>query len=188
MDGVEIVWRCEEEMKKEGFVVPIIVLTVICLVVAGLLAYVNSITAPVIAKAAALAEEEAKKEVLPEADSFTTVEDLTDCPATLESAYQADNGAGMVFILSGPGYGGQMQIIVGISGEKTVTGTRVLQHAETAGLGARITGEKFRDQFIGQDESLSGVELISGSTISSKEFRSLVTDAFAAYQTIAGRG
>ena len=175
-------------MKKEGFVAPIIVLTVICLVVAGLLAYVNSITAPVIAQAAAEAEEEAKKEVLQAADSFTTVEDLSGCPETLESAYVAENGAGDVFILSGPGYGGQVQIIVGIGSDGTITGTKVLDHSETAGLGARITQDKFRDQFVGQDSSLSDVTLISGSTISSKAFRGLVQDAFAAFEVLEGRG
>lgn len=177
-------------MKKEGFAAPVIVLTVICLVVAGLLAYVNSITAPVIAEAAALAAEEAKKEVLPEADSFTDI-DLTlyeGIPETVESAAEADNGAGMVFILSGPGYGGQMEIIVGIGSDGTVTGTKVLEHSETAGLGARITGEKFRDQFIGESEGLANVELISGSTISSKAFVGLVNDAFTAFDVISGRG
>ncbi len=177
-------------MKKEGFVAPIIVLTVICLVVGGLLAYVNSITAPVIAEAAALAAEKAKKDVLPDADSFTDVDLKLEegLPSTLESAATADNGAGAVFTLSGPGYGGQIQIIVGIGSNGTITGTQVLAHSETAGLGARITGDKFRDQFIGKDSSLSGVDTIAGSTVSSKAFIGLVNDAFAAYDIIVGRG
>ncbi len=176
-------------MSKEGFVKPIIVLTIICFVVAALLGYMNSITAPIITEAAERAEEEARREVLPSADSFTEVDlETVELPKEVDSAFTADNGAGSVFIVEGPGYGGQIKIIVGISSDKTVAGSKVLEHSETAGLGARITGDTFRDQFIGQDESLSGVDTISGSTISSTEYIKLVQAAFEAQSIITGEG
>lgn len=175
-------------MKKEGFVKPVIVLAIICLVVAGLLGYVNSITAPMIAEAAAKEAEEARKEVLPEADGFTVVDDLESLPSEVYDAYTADNGTGYVFFVSGAGYGGEIKMIVGISSDGTITGSKVLEHAETAGLGARITGEEFRSQFVGKDSSLEGVDTISGSTVSSKAFIKLVNSAFEAQSILSGEG
>lgn len=175
-------------MKKNGYIVPVIVLTVICLIVSGLLAFVNSMTAPIIEAAAAKAAEEARAEVLPEADSFTQVTDLAGMPAGVQELYTADNGAGTVAILTGSGYGGTMKIIVGISADGTVSGTKVLEHAETAGLGARVEGESFRSQFVGQDSSLGGVSVISGSTVSSNCFINMVDQAFQAAELVAGKG
>ncbi len=174
-------------MKKNGFVAPIVVLTVICFVVSALLGYINSITEPIITEANIKAAEEAKKEVLSDADSFTTYEG-DDLPEGVVSADVADNGAGAVFICDGAGYGGTMEIIVGIDSEGTVSGVKVLSHSETAGLGARVANESFTSQFIGEDSELADVELISGSTISSKCFVSLVNLAYEANDIVAKEG
>jgi len=175
-------------MNKNGFVVPVIVLTVICLAVSGILGYVNGITAPIIDAAAKAAAEAARVEVLPAAEGFTQVTDLSAMPAGVEEVYTADNGAGTVAILTGAGYGGTMKIIVGIGEDGTVTGTKVLDHAETAGLGARVEQEKYRSQYVGQDASLSGVSVISGSTVSSKCFQGMVDKAFQVADLVAGKG
>lgn len=175
-------------MKKEGYVVPVIVLTVICLVFGFLLSYVNSITAPIISAAEAEAAELAKKEVLPDADSFTEIEITDELPEAIDQAFTADNGAGHVYFATGSGYGGDMQIIVGIDSEGIITGTQVLSHSETAGLGARVAEEEWNSQFPGQDSSLSGVSIISGSTISSNCFIELVQAAFEANDILAAEG
>ncbi len=114
--------------------------------------------------------------------------DLTGLPSEVYEAYAADNGAGDVFFLSGPGYGGEIKIIVGIGSDGLITGTKVLEHSETAGLGARITNEEYREQYPGQDKTLSGVDTISGSTISSKAYMKLVTAAFEAQEILSGEG
>ena len=175
-------------MKKEGFIKPVIVLTIICLVVSALLGYMNSITEPIITAAAAKEAEESRMEVLPEADSFTEVDDLSELPSEVYEAYTADNGAGSVFFVKTPGYGGEIKAIVGISSDGKLTGSKVLEHSETAGLGARITGEEFRNQFVGKDENLEGVDTISGSTISSKAYIKMVQAAFEAQKILSGEG
>ncbi len=174
-------------MKKNGFIAPVIVLMAICFVFAFLLSYVNSITEPIITEANELAAEQAKKEVLADADSFTEITDL-ELPDTVVSAFCADNGAGNVFILDGAGYGGTMEIIVGIDADGCITGTQVLDHSETAGLGARVTLDSWNDQFLGEDSALSGVSIISGSTISSNCFIGLVEDAFEADSILKAEG
>ena len=175
-------------MKKEGFVRPIIVLTIICLVVAALLGYMNSITEPIITEAAAREQEESMKEVLPEAEGFTQIDLEADFPAEVKEAYISDNGVGSAFIVSGAGYGGQIRIIVGVSADGKVTGSKVLEHEETAGLGARITNEDYRAQFVGKNINLEGVDTISGSTVSSKAYMKLVTAALKAQQILSGEG
>ena len=174
-------------MKKEGYAAPVIVLTVICLVFGFLLSYVNSITSPIIETAAAEAAELAKKEVLADADSFTEITDV-ELPESVDQAFAADNGAGHVYFATGSGYGGDMQIIVGIDADGVITGTQVLSHSETAGLGARVAEEAWNSQFMGEDESLSDVSVISGSTVSSNCFIKLVEAAFEANDTITAEG
>ncbi len=175
-------------MKKNGYIAPIIVLTAICLVFGFLLSYVNSITEPIIEEANAEAADTAKREVLPDGDTFTEVTD-DSLPDTVVQAFTADNGAGYVFILDGAGYGGTIEIIVGISSDGTIKGTQVLDHSETAGLGARIAEDEWNDRFVGVgSDDLDGIDLLSGSTISSNAFISLVEDAFEAYSILNGKG
>lgn len=177
-------------MSKKEYTAPVIVLTIICFVVAALLGYLNSITEPIITAANLKAAEEAKQEVLPDADSFTSIdlETLSDVPDSLDSADVADNGAGAVYILTGAGYGGDMQIIVGITSDGTIAGAKVLSHSETAGLGSRVAGDDFLSQFLDKDSSLDGVSTISGSTISSKCFIGLIDDAYAVNEIIGEGG
>ncbi len=170
--------------KPEGFIKPIIVLVVICLVVGFGLAYVNAITEPIITAAAEEKAELVKKNVLPEADGFTEITDA-ELPAKVSQAFKADNGTGMVFICEAAGYNGNVEIIVGIGADGLITGTEVLKHEETVGLGSRIAGEDFRNQFIGKDSSLSGVDTIGGSTVSSKCFIGMVNEAYEAFNSLS---
>ncbi len=174
-------------MKKEGYIKPIVVLAVICLIAGGLLGYVNSITEPIITEAAEIRAHEARKEALPEADTFTVVyDDDLNLPDGVSEVYKANNGAGYVFTVTGPGYGGQITAIAGIASDGTLSGAQVLDHSETVGLGARITGEEFLSQFEGQDKEMADVDAISGSTISSVSFKSLMTKAFEAFEILNG--
>lgn len=81
-----------------------------------------------------------------------------------------------------------MEIIVGIDSEGTISGVKVLSHSETAGLGARVANESFTSQFVGENSELADVELISGSTISSKCFVNLVNLAYEANDIVAKEG
>ena len=56
------------------YIAPVVVLVAICLVVTGLLAFVNSITAPIIEANSIKAANEARAELLPAADTFTAYE------------------------------------------------------------------------------------------------------------------
>ncbi len=91
---------------------PIAVLAAICLVVTALLAYINSVTAPIIADANAKAEAKAQHEVLTEADAFEDIDvESAGLPKEVTKAVKATNGAGYVFSLTVKGYGGDIDLI-----------------------------------------------------------------------------
>lgn len=170
---------------KNDFVKPILVLTLICLFITAALAFTNQKTAPIIIEAERVKAEQARKEVLPEADSFTLTE-LSGLPATVTEVYRADNGAGYVFMLTTKGYGGDMKLICGIDKDGLITQCNTLSQSETKGLGTKTTLPEFRDQFVGKDSSLSGVQTISGATVSSRPYINAIKDAFAAYEIAKG--
>ena len=166
---------------RNDFVKPILVLTLICLVISAALAFTNQKTAPIIAEAERVKAEQARKEVLPDADSFTLME-LNDLPATVTEVYKANNGVGYVFMLKTKGYGGEIKLICGIDNDGKITDTNTLSQSETKGLGTKITLPFFRDQFKGKDSALEGVDTITGATISSKPYINAIKDAFTAYE------
>ncbi len=169
-------------MKKE-IVAPIAVLTVICLFIAAILAFTNQVTAPIIKAAADQRAEQARLETMPEADGFTKLE-CSGLPETVQEVYEANNGAGYVFMLKTKGYGGDMELICGIDGEGKITSCKTLSHSETAGVGAKTAEEPFRSQFTGVGEDLAGVSAISGATISSTAYIGAIQDAFTAYNLV----
>lgn len=81
-----------------------------------------------------------------------------------------ENGSTIGYVMSvtsHSGYGGDIQIAVGISARTdTITGFTVLSHSETAGLGARCSEEEFQNQFKGKTAQ-SDIEYIKGGGASS---------------------
>ena len=76
---------------------PIVVLCVICIVITGALAATNSVTAPIIEEATRLAQEQARAELLPEADGFEKVEGVS--VDNVSDVYAATNGTGYVITM-----------------------------------------------------------------------------------------
>ena len=170
---------------KNDFVLPILVLTVICLVVTAALAFTEQATTPIIEETERTNAEIARKEVLPASDGFELLE-LEGLPEGVTEVYTATNGTGTVVFAEGKGYGGTMKIIVGIGADGKITGSKVLAHGETAGLGSKVSEPKFQSQFPGQDDTLSGVSAIGGATISSRCFIGAVEKTFAAQKIAQG--
>jgi electron transport complex protein RnfG len=113
-------------------------------------------------------------------------------PDMTEHSLEADiyriysNGAeiGSAFLALGKGYGGFIDILVGLENETTIKGVTIVSHLESPGLGARITESAFREQFIGvniADVALrqegGEIDAITGATISSKAVVEAIRDA-----------
>lgn len=171
------------------FVLPIVVLVLICAVMSGLLAVTNNITAPIIDEAERRAAEEARIEVLPAADGFERME-ATGLPDGVTEVYKAANGAGYTFSITAQGYGGKgtLKMTVGIDADGRITGTKILSQEETPGLGSKIETDAFQGQFPGQDagyvSDIKNIDTISGATRSSNFFRLALTYAFEAYDLV----
>ncbi len=157
-------------------------LGVICIIVAGLLAFVNAVTEPVIAANEQRVFEQSMSEVLPGAESFEKVEissATSDTGVSLDSFYKAENGF-IVTTTCKEGYGGDITVMVGINADLTVNRIKIMSMSETAGLGAKAGEESFWSQFTGLSSSI-GVEknnggnpenntisAISGATVTSR--------------------
>ena len=106
------------------FVVPAAVLTAICLVVSGALAGTYQLTEPVI-EAAKRAEADASRVVvLPDGKNFEEVS--ASGLDNIVDAYKAGNGAGYVITGKAKGYGGDLQVMAGISSDGKITGVKLM--------------------------------------------------------------
>jgi electron transport complex protein RnfG len=164
-----------------------VVLTLICSLAATALALVYNITKDPIAYQQRLKKLKAIQAVQPNYDNEPD-QDFVDLK-TDESAegnggltrfYITKKGGtptGAVFMVSAAGYGGTIDLMVGLSPEGTITGIQVLKHTETPGLGAKITEEKFLQQFTAKNVQNTNwtlkkeggdIDQISGATISPK--------------------
>lgn len=168
---------------KKDFVMPILVLSLICLVISGAMAFTYGVTEPVIERAAVQREEEIRNSIIPQATGFEMV-DIDGLPATIKEVYRSINDVGYIFIIATSGYGGDMKLICGIDPDGKVIHCSTIEQSETKGLGARITEERFEYQFDGADNRLDGVSAITGATISSRAYINAIKDALTAFETV----
>ena len=54
-----------------------------------------------------------------------------------------------MYSVTNKGYGGDINLIIGINAAGTITGVKVVEHSETAGLGSKVAEEDFLSQFKG---------------------------------------
>ena len=147
-----------------------LILMTICIVAAGLLAFTNAKTGPIIAQNEQQQLETALRELLPEAETFEPDEEEDK---VFYRGRRGETEVGIVAVFSQTGFGGLMKLALGVNKDGEVTGFQILQHAETPGLGAKITEEEFICQFVGKsanDDFILGQDIqgISGATISSE--------------------
>lgn len=149
--------------------------------VAGLaLGITNEITKEPVEQQARLAENAARIEVLPTAVDFEEVEEGVYCGKDANGAV-----AGYVTTTSDKGYGGPVEVTVGIDVNGVITGVSIggSNFNETAGLGARVKEEAFRMQFVGKsapvDLTKNGGEIdaVASATVSSTAVRNAVNAA-----------
>lgn len=144
-------------------------LLLITTVVAALLALTNSLTKDKIAEGTRQKAEAAMREVLP-AEHY---EELPAQADGITAAYLAKD-AGYVVRVAAGGFGGAIDMMVGIDNNLHVTGVSIISHAETASLGANCTREEFRAQYIGATGTLSvnkdggEIEALTGATVTSR--------------------
>ena len=143
---------------------------------------------PVIAEATRLAQEQARTELLPEADGFEKVEGVA--VENVSDVYAATNGTGYVITSTAKGYGGTMTVMTAFGPDGTIKQLKVTESAETQGIGSNVSTKKdYWDKYAGLDGTKelvlnTDVDAYSGATISSRALNSAVNSAIAAYNAI----
>lgn len=187
------------------------ILTAITLISGLLLGVVQGVTEKPIANAQEEAKQEAYKQVFSSADTFEQYEDFdekaaADAVQSVEGtvvnetvvAIEGGEEAGYVITTTDKnGYGGDIQVSVGIRNDGTVNGIAILSISETAGLGMKATEPDFYNQF--QNKKVENFEVtkngasteeqidaLSGATITSRAVTGAVNAALAYYQVIGG--
>jgi electron transport complex protein RnfG len=159
----------------------IIVLAVISIVAGLLLALTYNLTIPTIEANAAAEQEAAILETLPGATKYETIEG-GEFPV-YKGLDDNENVVGIAYAYEGGGFQGMIKVMIGIDpGQQKVTGIKILSHAETPGLGARIGEPAFQGQFAGKPLSdgfvaNKDVDAITGATISSKAVIGIVKES-----------
>ena len=185
-------------MKKLPSTLPnmLCVLTLISVIAAGALAYVNKMTAGPIEENKARTLAEGINTVLGVSDAQVQetkeVEDANGNPVII---YATDKGVA-VQAIDPNGFGGKLSVLVGFADEGSIKGYTVLEHAETPGLGAKA-GDWFQQGnkgcVVGANPSQANltvkkdggdIDAISGSTITSRAFLRVVDKAYKSFQNI----
>ena len=181
-----------------------LILTVITLIAGLALGVVYEITKDPIAQVQESAKKEAWQAVFPEADlnEFEETEldqDAADqaiadmgVNATIDEVCTVGDEGYVITTTDKDGFGGSIQITVGITTDGTINGVSILSISETAGLGMRATEPSFYGQYEGKQTdkfvvSKDGgdgepIDALSGATITSRAVTGAVNAALGYYQ------
>ena len=183
-----------------------LILTMITLVAGLGLGLVYEVTKAPIAQAQETAKKEAWQMVFPEADinDFEQVEldekaagkALADMGVngTIDEACTVGDMGYVVTATDKDGFGGSIQVTVGITSDGTVNGVSILSINETAGLGMNAAEPAFYGQYEGKQTekfvvSKDGgdgepIDALSGATITSRSVTGAVNAALGYYQAV----
>lgn len=173
--------------KEPGMAQLVLTLFAICAVCAILLGLMNSVTAAPIQAAKDAKTAAAMSSVLP-ADSYEKM-DYTGGDDLVLTLYKAGD-AGYVVEVGPTGFGGVIDMMVGVSSDGAVTGVSIISMSETSGLGANAKKDEFRAQFDGAAEHVSvtkdggTIQALTGATITSRALSKGVNAALDAVTSL----
>ena len=167
-----------------------VTLLLTCMVVAGLLGWVNSITKDKIAAITWEKTVAAMQKVI-EADDFSDAMELTDDMTaaataqggTLAAVYQAQSGGqpvGYAINVEASGSQGTISMMVGIDMDGAVTGVSIVTNSETSGIGSKVMSNEPLTNGTRVLSVGSNVDAITGATVSTKGVTTGVNAALAA--------
>lgn len=179
---------------ESNFINMVVSTTLVALLAAGILGFVNDKTKETIADAKKQKQEQAIKAVLPENAMLDAakVQVINNC--TINPAFDADgNFVGAAVESNENGFGGNVKVMTGFDAEGNIIDYVVLEQAETPGLGVKMLDwfKKDKGNIVGKNPETNNltvskdggeVDAITAATISSRAFLSAVNAAFAAYK------
>ena len=165
---------------------PALILLSIVVASVLVLALVNRFTANTIAQHTEEKQHAAMASVMPGANVFSEMycEDTT--VDRISGAYAGTTFLGYCVEVTSNGFGGAVRLMIGVDPNGSITGVSILDHSETADVGANASGSDFLDQYIGKSGSitvntgLNAVQAVTGATITSKVVTQAVNTALTA--------
>ena len=91
---------------------------------------------------------------------------------------------------SNNGFGGKIELMLGIHVDGSIINYKVIEHKETPGLGTKVEEEKFKQQFYGYNPNKGGfrvkqdggdIDAVTAATISSRAIINAIDRAYDAY-------
>ncbi len=161
-------------MKKVEDIIPILVLTIVVCASVITLALTDDITREKIEERKLTDIQNSLRAQFPEMTGFEYDEKIEVYTIFTGDDNSIDNIIGYSFETMGSGYGGNIEILVGLKDLETINGISIINHMETPGLGAKIVESDFTEQF--KDVAIEDIDLrtndgqidaITGATISS---------------------
>lgn len=174
-----------------------LIMFLVCVIVTGLLAGTNYLTAKKIAQNDLQQEENMRFEVLKMATDFKAVDMNSDGETDYYEGYNGEDVIGYVMVTSAKGYGGDISVMTGILFDGKINKIAILSHNETPGLGANADTEDFTSRFkqsiadggvlevVKDGNAADGqIDAITGATITSKAVTAAVNDAIDIFRTV----
>jgi len=153
--------------RTRGSLYPILFLTLVVLVSVVALTLTNGITVDRIDEARRDAVTEMLQALFPEMDKYREEGERF-------AVLGEGSALGTAFMAEPMGYGGPIEILVGLNVDETLRGIQVISQKETPGLGAKIIEDAFLAQFSGLTvdglalaKDGGEIDAITGATISS---------------------
>ena len=157
----------------------LIALMVITIVSGGVLGFVYGLTKPAIDQVEANKNLKAINEVLKSDVEIVKTETRDIDDLTYNLAYDAEGNfiGAAIKTYSVNGFGGKVELMVGMLKNGIINKVSVLSQSETPGLGANMVNDKFKGQFSGKDPKTftlkvkkdgGDVDAITAATISSR--------------------
>ena len=157
----------------------LIALMVITIVSGGVLGFVYSLTKPAIDQVEANKNLKAINEVLKSDVEIVKTETKEIDDLTYNLAFDAEGNfiGAAIKTYSKNGFGGKIELMVGMFSNGIINKVSILSQAETPGLGANMVNDKFKGQFDGVDPKTfilkvkkdgGDVDAITAATISSR--------------------
>ncbi|MFH0871525.1 MAG: FMN-binding protein [bacterium] len=162
-------------------------LLITCALSAGSLSWVYELTADRIRENQEKQKIGMLKKALPAAERFETID---RGGLKYEAGYRGDERIGGVFYAEGKGYGGVMQVMVGLDSQGKVVEVVLLSHKETPGLGTKVADQEFRHQFLGKggpfllrkDNPSGNIDGVASATVSSRAVTKAVDDSLQIFK------
>ena len=159
----------------------------VCLVVVtlgmGIMIYgVHIFTDLEIARRGNQQEQSILEHVMPNAEYRTETAYRSPNAVSISAGYSAQELIGYCVEVQTPGFGGMINMVVGVDLDGKVTGVAVTDHKETLDMGTHALEDSYLSHFVGRSGTLrltgpNSVDVVSGATVTSKAIVSGVNQA-----------